>query len=366
MCRRWQARSNPRDVPPRPLNAPFFVTEQFAFDQCVRKSSAIHGEKRTGSTRAQVVDGARCYFFSRACFATDQDGGFRGAAACSSSAKTLRIDSDWATRPPSSPRVESWRSRRSECFASWACATARSRMVWGALACAGFSRYQNAPSSRTISMARSTRCRTLSGDCRRWYRKFLEFREQARAIEVGHAEVCDDGVRVETGELFESVATILRGECLMAPSGQQVGHGRPLAFVIVDDQNASFLVFAHSSNVARWGGRKVFWSWRRGLNPRPSDYKSNALPAELRQLRRRTPILANRRPAERLVKCAGSARLSLTPKSKMSAAPAAPVADAEMNAYSTRLHVGIRHDLIDSGADSLGLEGNIFFRFGPG
>ena len=26
------------------------------------------------------------------------------------------------------------------------------------------------------------------------------------------------------------------------------------------------------------------WSWRRDLNPRPSDYKSDALPAELRQL----------------------------------------------------------------------------------
>ena len=28
----------------------------------------------------------------------------------------------------------------------------------------------------------------------------------------------------------------------------------------------------------------VAWSWRRDLNPRPSDYKSDALPAELRQL----------------------------------------------------------------------------------
>jgi hypothetical protein len=28
----------------------------------------------------------------------------------------------------------------------------------------------------------------------------------------------------------------------------------------------------------------VLWSWRRDLNPRPSDYKSDALPAELRQL----------------------------------------------------------------------------------
>jgi hypothetical protein len=27
----------------------------------------------------------------------------------------------------------------------------------------------------------------------------------------------------------------------------------------------------------------TIWSWRRDLNPRPSDYKSDALPAELRQ-----------------------------------------------------------------------------------
>ncbi len=27
----------------------------------------------------------------------------------------------------------------------------------------------------------------------------------------------------------------------------------------------------------------ITWSWRRDSNPRPSDYKSDALPAELRQ-----------------------------------------------------------------------------------
>ncbi len=31
--------------------------------------------------------------------------------------------------------------------------------------------------------------------------------------------------------------------------------------------------------------RSRCWSWRRGLNPRPSDYKSDALPTELRQLK---------------------------------------------------------------------------------
>jgi hypothetical protein len=33
----------------------------------------------------------------------------------------------------------------------------------------------------------------------------------------------------------------------------------------------------------RLGGRRSNWSWRRDSNPRPSDYKSDALPAELRQ-----------------------------------------------------------------------------------
>ena len=36
---------------------------------------------------------------------------------------------------------------------------------------------------------------------------------------------------------------------------------------------------------ATHSGKPVFtiWSWRRDLNPRPSDYKSDALPTELRQ-----------------------------------------------------------------------------------
>jgi hypothetical protein len=34
------------------------------------------------------------------------------------------------------------------------------------------------------------------------------------------------------------------------------------------------------------------WSWRRDLNPRPSDYKSDALPAELRQ--RKPPVTGHK------------------------------------------------------------------------
>jgi hypothetical protein len=36
----------------------------------------------------------------------------------------------------------------------------------------------------------------------------------------------------------------------------------------------------------------LVWSWRRDLNPRPSDYKSDALPAELRQ--RKLPVTGHK------------------------------------------------------------------------
>ncbi len=39
-------------------------------------------------------------------------------------------------------------------------------------------------------------------------------------------------------------------------------------------------VAAPTSSVS---GILFFWSWRRESNPRPSDYKSDALPTELRQ-----------------------------------------------------------------------------------
>jgi hypothetical protein len=37
------------------------------------------------------------------------------------------------------------------------------------------------------------------------------------------------------------------------------------------------------ASFSRSGNPVNNWSWRRDLNPRPSDYKSDALPAELRQ-----------------------------------------------------------------------------------
>src|SRR5215813_2203983 len=44
---------------------------------------------------------------------------------------------------------------------------------------------------------------------------------------------------------------------------------------------------------------KPWWSWRRELNPRPSDYKSDALPAELRQ---RLKPGKNSRPGTRIAR----------------------------------------------------------------
>ena len=44
-------------------------------------------------------------------------------------------------------------------------------------------------------------------------------------------------------------------------------------------------VYFSSKDLLRLTPPKSWWSWRRELNPRPSDYKSDALPAELRQRR---------------------------------------------------------------------------------
>ena len=47
------------------------------------------------------------------------------------------------------------------------------------------------------------------------------------------------------------------------------------------------LILPAPVNSRRFGSlvsASFLWSWRRDLNPRPSDYKSDALPAELRQL----------------------------------------------------------------------------------
>lgn len=47
---------------------------------------------------------------------------------------------------------------------------------------------------------------------------------------------------------------------------------------------AQCLLCPKSRPATRFGkSRFAIWSWRRDLNPRPSDYKSDALPAELRQ-----------------------------------------------------------------------------------
>ena len=54
-------------------------------------------------------------------------------------------------------------------------------------------------------------------------------------------------------------------------------------------QNSRFGMIA-----AGHSGLKL-WSWRRDLNPRPSDYKSDALPAELRQPEQPCSLPSSRR-----------------------------------------------------------------------
>ena len=53
---------------------------------------------------------------------------------------------------------------------------------------------------------------------------------------------------------------------------------------------------------------KSWWSWRRDLNPRPSDYKSDALPAELRQRRSNRTRIADSAPGLQGTGQAGKAR----------------------------------------------------------
>src|SRR5689334_21519717 len=70
------------------------------------------------------------------------------------------------------------------------------------------------------------------------------------------------------------------------------GEGRTRTFEAAratDLQSAAFDRFATSPTVCCCGNacarmsNVCRWSWRRDLNPRPADYKSAALPTELRQ-----------------------------------------------------------------------------------
>src|ERR1017187_9237687 len=52
-------------------------------------------------------------------------------------------------------------------------------------------------------------------------------------------------------------------------------------------------------------GKYVAWSWRRDLNPRPSDYKSDALPTELRQQIREKDVLSPKPIPLIIARCPG-------------------------------------------------------------
>jgi hypothetical protein len=53
--------------------------------------------------------------------------------------------------------------------------------------------------------------------------------------------------------------------------------------LVSEDTNPSAFVARNSSATLQKKPRSLNFSWRRESNPRPSDYKSDALPAELRQ-----------------------------------------------------------------------------------
>ncbi len=95
------------------------------------------------------------------------------------------------------------------------------------------------------------------------------------------------------------------------------GEGRTRTFEAAratDLQSAAFDRFATSPAVCvvetRASGRSYVcrWSWRRDLNPRPADYKSAALPTELRQPEQNANFSTSRASMAR--ECAGSRKLT--------------------------------------------------------
>ena len=87
---------------------------------------------------------------------------------------------------------------------------------------------------------------------------------------------------------------------LEAPSAHHAPPGEPPAFrsmhlsgIAAEDRPGATQNTLHAGQFLLFqapflGFRK--WSWRRDLNPRPSDYKSDALPAELRQPAPASPL----------------------------------------------------------------------------
>src|SRR5271166_32633 len=63
---------------------------------------------------------------------------------------------------------------------------------------------------------------------------------------------------------------------------REIGSRKLLLGSVLSESSVSCLACFCCYASRRALGFKI-WSWRRDLNPRPSDYKSDALPAELRQ-----------------------------------------------------------------------------------
>src|SRR5579863_4836153 len=72
---------------------------------------------------------------------------------------------------------------------------------------------------------------------------------------------------------------------LPARSAEVSAGGLSCARALLANETASIASIHIQRNERRVVMRScLLWSWRRELNPRPSDYKSDALPTELRQL----------------------------------------------------------------------------------
>ena len=89
-------------------------------------------------------------------------------------------------------------------------------------------------------------------------------------------------------------------------------------------KDTSPLEFTPRKRIRLTPSPKIWWSWRRDLNPRPSDYKSDALPAELRQRCSNSWIIADK-AAELQGSCIGRSTWITNPVEKMPAGSKRPV-----------------------------------------
>ena len=95
-----------------------FVPEQLAFHQRFRHGGAVDGNKRTTAPMAELMNRASDQFLAGSAFAGDQNGGFAGRNLADDE-NTCCICGEVPTMSTSTPKLDSWRCRRSVSSASW-------------------------------------------------------------------------------------------------------------------------------------------------------------------------------------------------------------------------------------------------------